>query len=796
MANTDEIHENPSSYPGGGGGDGDGDGLAFEFLRRDHRPTLMLGLSEERYGEPVQYKVLFENDAYRECRELKGDGMYQFFANMAGNTSCSHCGPWSIHITLIDDNPGGLVAIVTAESCETGQRTLFVRSGTNTPVGVWGNQSFRPSDGITPDDEMLLPPSPPNGIGTAVSRYYSLEVENVACGMWAGAENVSSSRSANTTPVNTEERGVSKINSEKERIDSRNENSEIVLSIPGSDTAVSASGAGEMPPVLAREYQSEGDPSLSCHCFDRPHPRRLSTSEERPHRPITDWRIPPTSPDDFDLPHFKHLRSVDWSQTAFGPPCSWSPTLRSLALGIMENSVPVALYWGPNYDCMYNNEYRQICHEKDPPLLGQPFEAHWPELWDFFRPLLDASYYESKNIRQGKLVIEGFMRFNANFAFFLEAALLIFRSGDDPESSQERYFDFSLLPIVQDEGISEGVLEITVEQTANVVTRRRMETLGRLSNSLRGIQDFDGEFWDRVVDAFDDNILDSPMLILYRTTSSYDDNVQHLQQAIGVSPGGVFAPYLCFDTGIRSDLFHDEMRIAKEQNKVAIKRFSASLRTNGELNSRGFDEAPFAAAVIPIQVSAKSTRGFLILGLNSKRPLDKGYKFWLECIRKEVAVAATSVWLRQEELARILERERQGAMKQLTIELREQLMKRTEALRHSELLFTQVAEILPVGLLLIDLEGRIFYSNPTVRSMYRVESDKEMNDKWKAHNYYEDRTRVSECFDRAIETKSSICMHHRVGNDAPDRGWEYWVAASVCVQVDESTGEVSRYVSA
>jgi hypothetical protein len=137
---------------------------------------------------------------------------------------------------------------------------------------------------------------------------------------------------------------------------------------------------------------------------------------------------------------------------------------------------------------MYNNQYRLICHEKDPPLLEQSFEAHWPELWDFFRPLLDASYYESKNIRRGKSRRVVFYAWSV-LTFFLEAVLLIFHSGDNPESSQERYFDFSLLPIVQDEGIAEGVLEITVEQTINVVTTRRVETLGRLSNSLRGIQD-------------------------------------------------------------------------------------------------------------------------------------------------------------------------------------------------------------------------------------------------------------------------------------------------------------------
>ncbi|KAI5784936.1 hypothetical protein FPQ18DRAFT_92661 [Pyronema domesticum] len=456
---------------------------------------------------------------------------------------------------------------------------------------------------------------------------------------------------------------------------------------------------------------------------------------------------------------------------------TWSSTLRSLALGIMENSVPVALYWGPNYDCMYNDEYRKICHQKDPPLLGQGFSTHWPELWSLFKPLLDASYYESKNIRR-------------------EAALLIFRSGDSPGSSQERYFDFSLLPIVEDSGIAEGVLEITVEQTQNVITGRRMDTLNRLSNSLKNIQDFDGEFWTRVVEAFDENKLDSPMLILYRTTSSFDDNVQHLEQAIGVTPGGVFAPHLCFDTGVRAgtDLFYAEMRIAKQQNKVVIKEFPPDLRNNTELVSRGFPEPPTGAAIIPIQVTASCTRGFLILGLNPKRPLDGSYKFWFECIRKEVAAAATGLWARQQEMTQVVEQERQKGMKQLTEKLRNELSRSAEALRHSEVLFRQVAEILPVALLLMDLRGKVFYTNPTACYMFRVKDHDEMNAQWAKYTYHEDRQAVLKYVDIALKTKSSICMHHRIGNDNRERGWEYWVAASICVQEDEKTGEVLRFI--
>ena len=76
---------------------------------------------------------------------------------------------------------------------------------------------------------------------------------------------------------------------------------------------------------------------------------------------------------------------------------------------------------------------------------------------------------------------------------------------------------------------------------------------------------------------------------------------------------------------------------------------------NGELNNRRFPDLPSAAAVIPIQISTKSTSGFLILGINPRRPLDRGYKLWLESIRKELAAAATGVWMRQQEFTRIIE---------------------------------------------------------------------------------------------------------------------------------------------
>jgi PAS domain S-box-containing protein len=372
----------------------------------------------------------------------------------------------------------------------------------------------------------------------------------------------------------------------------------------------------------------------------------------------------------------------------------------------------------------------------------------------------------------------------------LDAKLLLTRRGDSG-ALEEGYFDFTLLPIIQKSGITDGVLEIAIDRTKVVLAYRRMNTLGKLSKSLKTIHDFDDEFWKRVVMAFDDNPMDSPVLILYRTARDTDDSVQLLQRVIGVKPGGDFAPYICSDQ-TPAGIFQDDMQNAKERNAVVLRQFPQGVLNSEELNSRGIGENPSAAAVIPIQVSPKVTYGFLILGINPLRPMERSYKHWLDSIQQELAAAATGVWFRQQEISRVINMQNHGPIKEIVFNLKSQVSQRTEALRRSELLFTQTSETLPVGLMLVDLKGRIFFANHTARKMFRAKCDKELNAIWREHIYHEDRPQLLTAFDNAIREKKNVQIQHRIGNREPERGWEYWVSSSIVVQVDERTGQVSR----
>jgi PAS domain S-box-containing protein len=371
----------------------------------------------------------------------------------------------------------------------------------------------------------------------------------------------------------------------------------------------------------------------------------------------------------------------------------------------------------------------------------------------------------------------------------LDSKLLLTRR-ENSGVLEEGYFDFTSLPVIQDPGTgTNGVLEIAIDRTKLVVDYRQMNTLVKLSNSLRTIHHFDDEFWRCIVMAFDDNPMDSPMLILYRTTSDTDDSVQ-LQRAIGVASGGVFAPHILSDEK-PAGIFQEDMRKAKERNAVVLSRFPEGNINSAELNSRGIGECPSAAAVIPIQVSPKATYGFLILGINPLRPMGRSYKRWLDRIRNKLAAAATGIWSHHQEIARAANMQHHGLMRKIVFDLKRQATQLTEALRRSELSFTQTLEALPVGVIVVDMKGLIHLSNYTARKIFGVKCDEELNASWTEHIYHEDRPQILTAFEKAIQNKENVQIQHRIGNCEPERGWEYWVSSSIIFQVDERTGQCS-----
>ena len=154
--------------------------------------------------------------------------------------------------------------------------------------------------------------------------------------------------------------------------------------------------------------------------------------------------------------------AVDWAATPLGPVEDWSATLRAAVDLMLNTRFPVTLFWGPERVLVYNEAYTALIGEKHPAALGRPVTEVFPEALDTIGPMMDA-------------VLAG-----RGATWVQDAPVPLVRNG----FLEECYFTFSYSPVRDPAGTIEGVLDIAVETTAEVLTRRRLAVLSGLGQAL------------------------------------------------------------------------------------------------------------------------------------------------------------------------------------------------------------------------------------------------------------------------------------------------------------------------
>ncbi len=87
----------------------------------------------------------------------------------------------------------------------------------------------------------------------------------------------------------------------------------------------------------------------------------------------------------------ERIRAFDWSTTPLGPIDQWPQSLRTLVALMLGSAQPAYLAWGPALTSLYNDGYIPILGSKHPRGLGRPYAELWSEIWDDFRPVVDAT---------------------------------------------------------------------------------------------------------------------------------------------------------------------------------------------------------------------------------------------------------------------------------------------------------------------------------------------------------------------------------------------------------------------
>lgn len=465
-----------------------------------------------------------------------------------------------------------------------------------------------------------------------------------------------------------------------------------------------------------------------------------------------DWtRLPMSSA----LPrHIQFARSVDWGATALGPIETWGFELRAMANLVMGSPHPSAMYWGPEYIAIYNEAYVLLAGQKHPALMGQSYKTAWAEIWSDIEEVFTSA------VQSGQATMKD------------DDCLFVRRHG----FLEESYFSWSIVPLVGEDGSVVGLYNPAFEKTRRKVAERRMLTLrevGERSAAAREVK----QFWGQVLKGLEYNDHDVPFCYMYSVSDDVDSDVSSmhsgslsaapqcvLEGTLGVPPQHPtniktldlktstqsWSPYL--RQALKSD---KPILLSSEDGDTELSKLIEGLET------RGWGDQCRAAVVCPIHpTTGESILGFLVMGVNTRRPYDDDYSLFIQLLSRQLATSMASVVLFEEEIRRGQRAARLAAEDR--VELSKQLILRTQEVAESETKFSRMAESAPVGIFIANHQGRIIFSNDTWWQITRHVRGDNSTDSWMDCVLEEDKEAVLDIWRKVVVDKEQVTHEFRV----------------------------------
>ena len=302
------------------------------------------------------------------------------------------------------------------------------------------------------------------------------------------------------------------------------------------------------------------------------------------------------------------MRSLDWSQTPVGPIASWPQSLRAALSLLLTSQHPSCLWWGPELIQFYNDAYRPLLGKKHPQALGQRGQDCWLEDASEMEPLI-------RRIQTGESIWAD------------SGPLLIVRNG----CVEERYFSYAYRPLRNDDGQINGVSCLCREETARVLSDRRLQMLRELSKVKAKVQGAE-KTCQIITDTLSTNPHDIPFALLYLVTG---ETQAQLTGAVGIAPGTVASPeQVVFQASSPAANIWPLARVSQTQQPEIVDSLSDRL---DDLLKAG-EETPSAAAVMPLTQSGQpQPMGFLILGLSPRLMFNDDYQGFFDLVATQIA---------------------------------------------------------------------------------------------------------------------------------------------------------------
>jgi PAS domain S-box-containing protein len=415
--------------------------------------------------------------------------------------------------------------------------------------------------------------------------------------------------------------------------------------------------------------------------------------------------------------------------------------------------------------------------------MGQSYKIAWAEIWDDVKDVF-------ANAR-----ITGQATMKDDDCLFMK------RSG----FLEETYFSWSIIPMVGEDGTVMGLYNPAFEKTRRKIAERRMLTLREVGERTAIARDIKG-FWDQVLIALTENEFDTPFLLLYSVSDENDSDSSslysnsllgakhcYLEGSLGVPPNHQAAPDQ-IDLKEGNEGFGPVFREVMKTDKpvvVSIGTGDLPQAMMDGLDWRGFGDPCRDVVICPIHPTTGDTiLGFLVLGINPRRPYDDDYNLFIQLLSRQLATSLASVVLFEEEIRRGQKAAKLAAEDRFNLSA--QLAARTQEAKESETRFTRMAEYSPAGLFIADHVGKITYCNDTWYEISRVPKERDKTDRWIDYVKEEDQSLIRQQWKKLVDNAAAINVEFRFKAPWEDRNRnksDTWVLFSAFPEKDE-TGQL------
>ncbi|HEY0480516.1 MAG TPA: ATP-binding protein [Kofleriaceae bacterium] len=298
------------------------------------------------------------------------------------------------------------------------------------------------------------------------------------------------------------------------------------------------------------------------------------------------------------------MRNTDWAATPLGPVESWPNGLRAAVRIVLSSRFSMWMAWGEELTFLYNDAYRRdTLGAKHPRALGMPTRELWSEIWTDIGPRI-ATVLET-----------GEATWDEDLLLMLE------RNG----YREETYHTFSYSPLFDDDGRIRGVLSVVTEETARLISERRVALLGALGVELGGANT-DETVLAGLQRALATETRDLPFALAY----VFDEDGRTARLAARCSEWGAEEPDLTIELATGAAWRLDEL--ARERRPLEIALHDAAWPTGA------WQTPPRHAFVLPLaQQGQDRLAGALICGLNPHRAFDVAYRDFLVLFANQLA---------------------------------------------------------------------------------------------------------------------------------------------------------------